>query len=95
MALLATAREAPGTDVDADIAGLPATRVRSISSDGVEELWLAVSTRDGVGEGVQMRLRDMIFAIAGQLSSRPTGPRADWLGGRLHSRCRRGTAHPT
>jgi len=82
--LLVAAREAPGRDVEGDLAGFLPARAHSIKAAGVEELWMAVSTRDAVGEGVPARLRDMIFAIAEQLLEPAEWEvRADWPGGRL------------
>ena len=82
--LLAAAREAPGTDAGLDLAGFVPARAQSMRAAGIEELWMAVSTRDAAGEGVPVRLRDMIFAIAEQLLvPAEWEPRADWPGGRL------------
>ena len=80
----AEARASIGRDVQADLAAFLPVRIHATASAGTEEVWMAVSTRDGVGEGVPARIRDTIFAIAEQLLEPAAWePRADWPSGHL------------
>lgn len=81
---LAEARATAGREVQADLAGFLPVRIHASASAGIEEVWMAVSTRDRVGERVPARLRDTIFAIAEQLlEPAEWEPRADWPTGQL------------
>ena len=54
-------------------------------TEGLEEIWLAVSTRDRQGRGVNFRLRDAIFVSFEHAAGRAEWePRADWPTGELH-----------
>lgn len=83
-ALLRNARAASGHERSALIVGRVEIRIFVDRSSDMEEIWLAVSTRDIDGAGVPTRLRDVIFATFELLAGGGEWEwRADWPTGEL------------
>ncbi|MGI8609759.1 MAG: hypothetical protein ACR2MY_11110 [Candidatus Dormibacteria bacterium] len=82
--VLARTREHREDEIRVDLAGFLSVRVYSALDGKLEELWMAVSTRDATGAGVAPRLRDTIFALMEQLVAPAEWEgRPDWPRGQL------------
>ena len=69
-ALLREARARPGECVSKELDGDIPCRCLLELGKGVDEFWMAVSTVSSAGTGVEVRVRDMIFALVESLAGR-------------------------
>lgn len=82
---LGQARVRPGTELAVVLVESVEARLYVELTEGLQEIWLAVSTRDRQGCGVNLRLRDLIFVSFEQAAGGAEWePRADWPTGELH-----------
>jgi hypothetical protein len=76
---LRQARAQTGTELAIVLVESIEARLYVELTEGLEEIWLAVSTRDRQGRGVNLRLRDLIFVSFEQAAGGAEWePRADW-----------------
>jgi len=83
--VLMETRRSPGLAFEASLASMVPIRILTRRGGGLEEIWVAVATRDPDGRGVPPRLRDYIFATLEDLT-RPAewDWRSDWPTDTLH-----------
>ncbi len=80
--LVEAARDDPGTDHDTDLDGWLPGRGLAHRSEGVEEIWCAISVRAVDGDFIRRMVRDPLFAaLEEHLAPAVFEARNDWLTG--------------
>lgn len=83
-ALVDLARQDPGTERSVDLDGWLPGRVLVQASEGIEEIWCAISVRSVDGQHIRHEMRDLLFvALKEHVAPAVFEAREDWPGGEV------------